>query len=44
MAIGAVLSLGLGLRMGNFALRPEFKYYWEKQMYYGAGASFQVEF
>lgn len=44
MAIGAVFSLGLGLRLGNLALRPEFKYYWEKQMYYGAGASLQIEF
>lgn len=44
MGIGAVFSLGLGLRRGNLALRPEFKYYWEKQIYYGAGASLQIEF
>jgi hypothetical protein len=44
LGIGVVFSLGMAFRMGNFALRPEFKYYWEKEQYFGAGAALQFEF
>lgn len=39
MALGAVFNGGIGLRRGNYAVRAELKYYWEKTTYLGGGLS-----
>lgn len=44
MALGMIFTLGTGYRLGSFALRPEFNYVWEKQMYYGFSLAAQFEF
>lgn len=35
MGLGLKLNYGISRRFGNFALRLDFQYYWEKQQYYG---------
>lgn len=37
VALGAVFGFGLGFRMGPWALRPDFKYYWERSRYWSLG-------
>jgi hypothetical protein len=37
VALGAVFGLGLGFRFGPWALRPDFKYYWERSRYWSLG-------
>ncbi len=44
MILGAVFSAGFGLRMGRTCLRTEFKYNWEKTMYWGLGTSLLFQF
>lgn len=35
--VGAVFGFGLGFRFGKVAVRPDFKYYWEKTKYWSLG-------
>jgi len=44
IAVGAVFNAGAAVRLGEVALRGELQYYWEKQPYWGAGASLQFAF
>lgn len=41
---GAVFNGGIGVRMDQVSLRGELQYYWEKQMYWGAGIALQFAF
>jgi hypothetical protein len=44
MAVGAVFDLGLGFRLGSYALRFNGKYYWEKTRYWALGLTFGFPF
>ena len=44
MNLGAVFNFGLSARFGRYALRPEYRYYWEKMQYSALGMSFQFDF
>lgn len=44
MAVGAVFDLGVGMRFGQFSLKGELQYYWEKLPYTGIAASGQMSF
>lgn len=44
MAIGASFSFGLAYRMGTFSVRPDIKYYWEKNKYLSFGLAMQMAF
>lgn len=37
VTLGAVFGFGLGFRFGSWALRPDFKYYWERSRYWSLG-------
>lgn len=37
VTVGAVFGFGMGFRFGPWALRPDFKYYWERSRYYSFG-------
>jgi hypothetical protein len=41
LVLGAVANAGAGVRLGNYALRFDGKYYWEKQKYWAIGLAFQ---
>ena len=42
--IGAAFSVGIAQNFGSFALRSDFKYYWEKLQYWAIGLAAQFEF
>ncbi|MFP5520017.1 MAG: SH3 domain-containing protein [Bdellovibrionia bacterium] len=42
--IGAVFGFGLGFKLGPIALRPDFKYYWEKTKYWSLGLGLLYEY
>lgn len=42
MNIGAKFNYGISQRFGNFALRLDGQYYWEKTQYYGFSVSAQI--
>ena len=44
MTIGACFDLGLAFRLPSFALRVDWKYYWETMQYNGFGASLLIPF
>ena len=44
MSLGAVFDAGVGQRIGNFTLRIDMKYFWEKMQYLGYGLAGQMEF
>lgn len=44
MTLGAVFDAGIGLRLSDYALRSDIRYYWEKESYLGLGVSFLASF
>lgn len=44
MSVGAIFNWGIAQRFGDFALRGELQYYWEKTQYYGLSISTQFAF
>ena len=44
MNLGAVFNFGFSARWNRYALRPEYRYYWEKMQYSAFGLSFQFDF
>lgn len=44
MTVGAVFDLGLAFRLGDFSLRTDAKYYWERSQYSGFGLNLGWEF
>ena len=44
MSVGAAFGAGVGLRMGSLALRVDYQYFWEKQMYGGFSGALQWAF
>nr|BFD62637.1 hypothetical protein BdHM001_13180 [Bdellovibrio sp. HM001] len=44
MSLGAVFDLGTALRMGDWSLRGDVKYYWERTQYLAFGLSFSHDF
>jgi hypothetical protein len=44
LRLGAAFDLGLGFRIGNWALRADLKYYWEKSKYWAYVGAVQYEF
>lgn len=39
MTLGALFNVGVGFRAGNFSVRPQVKYYWEKSGYFGGSVN-----
>lgn len=44
MSLGAVFDLGTAVRMGDWSLRGDVKYYWERTQYLAFGLSFSHDF
>lgn len=44
LVLGTAFALGLAQKFDRFALRGDYKYYWEKQQYWGVGLAVQFEF
>jgi hypothetical protein len=44
MTVGANFDLGFAVRFSDFAIRAEYKYYWETMQYWGLGTSVLIPF